>query len=429
MHTLQKELKYPSRISRELDYLKEIRSSLGDVMNGKRIALGVTGSVSCYRALDLARMLMRYGADVIPILSDDARRLVSPDLFMWATGNEPVTELTGRIEHVQLGSKRASGADLVLVAPCTASTLGKIAAGIADTPVTAVVSVALGAGTPVVVAPAMHEPMYDNPVISENITRLKAAGVHFVEPRVEEGKAKLASPEDVVLKVSSLAGRGTLSGASILVTAGPTREHIDPIRVVSNSSSGKMGYSFARMSKMLGAKVSLVSGPTDISPPRVDQFVRVETTGELLRSVSEMLKQEKYSLVVLAGAPSDYAPHRVSRRKLKTSERPEIMLKLIATPKIISVVKTLSPSSFVLGFKAEYGLPQDDLIREARALIDAGKADSVVANDASIPGAAFGSESNTGFLIGPGTNMKQIPMMPKLKFAQFVLEELAPYIK
>ncbi len=207
---------------------------------------------------------MRHGADVHAVISPATEKMMGLDLLEWATGNPVVKRLTGKLEHISLAGKSESHVDLVLVAPATANTIGKLAAGIDDTPVTTVASTAIGSRIPVIIAPAMHEPLYDHPFAQENIQRLKKIGVEFVEPEIVEGKAKLASTEKIVRAVISRLSTGQnedLKGRRVLVTAGPTIEHIDPIRVITNRSSGKMGAAIAEEVASRGADTTLILGP------------------------------------------------------------------------------------------------------------------------------------------------------------------------
>ncbi|MGI0024407.1 MAG: bifunctional phosphopantothenoylcysteine decarboxylase/phosphopantothenate--cysteine ligase CoaBC, partial [Nitrososphaera sp.] len=242
---------------------KDITGTEGVELGDRKIVLCITGSVAAYRAIDLARLLMRHGADVHAVMTEStASLLLTPDMMKWATGNEVVTKLTGNLEHIMLADYGMS--DLIVVYPCTANTIGKMANGIDDTSVTSVLSVALGSKIPIIIAPAMHEAMYGNNFIRQNVQKLREHGVILVEPNIEEGKAKVAEPArllDAAIKVLSV---GPLSGKRVLVTAGSTIEHIDPIRVISNMSSGRMGLAIAREAKKMGASVTLVYGHGDV---------------------------------------------------------------------------------------------------------------------------------------------------------------------
>src|SRR6266550_1036021 len=212
---------------------KDITGTSGTQLSGKKIALLVSSSVASFKVPEIARELMRHGADVYAVISASTEKMIGSDLLEWATGNPVVRELTGKLEHIALAGKSSGRVDLVLIAPATANTIGKLASGIDDTPVTTVAATAIGSKLPVLIAPAMHEPLYDHPIAQENIARLKRIGVEFIEPEVSEGKAKIASTENIVRSViarlSSSQSRD-LEGRRVLVTAGPTIEHIDPVR-------------------------------------------------------------------------------------------------------------------------------------------------------------------------------------------------------
>src|SRR5215207_1856410 len=242
--------------------VKDIFCSLSQDLLGKRIVICITGSVAAYRAIDLTRLLIRHGAEVFPVMSKasaDSGRLLTEDIMKWASGNNVVTKLTANLEHIALADYNMS--DLIVVYPCTANTIGKVANGINDTPVTSVLSVALGSRIPIIIAPAMHESMYDNRLIQENIQRVKDQGVDFLQPTITEGKAKVVSPEQMLQSVITKFTNSTESfffEKNILVTAGGTIEYIDPIRVITNLSSGKMGNLIAEEAIRLGANITLV---------------------------------------------------------------------------------------------------------------------------------------------------------------------------
>ncbi|MEM2897394.1 MAG: bifunctional phosphopantothenoylcysteine decarboxylase/phosphopantothenate--cysteine ligase CoaBC, partial [Candidatus Bathyarchaeia archaeon] len=253
---------------------RDIVGTKGDELKGKRIVLCITGSVAAVESPKIARELMRYGAEVFTVMSDMAQEIIHPYLMEWATGNPVVVKLTGKIEHVSLLNK----ADLLLIAPATANTINKIACGIDDTPVTSAISVALGLKKPILILPAMHASMYMHPVLIENIDRLKRLGIEFIEPRIEEGRAKIATLEEVMEAVIAKFTEKDMEGLSVLITAGPTIEHIDPIRILSNRSSGRMGIALAKEAFRRGAKATLIYGPGLIQPPPGIRVIHVETS-------------------------------------------------------------------------------------------------------------------------------------------------------
>ncbi|MFU8869264.1 bifunctional phosphopantothenoylcysteine decarboxylase/phosphopantothenate--cysteine ligase CoaBC, partial [Natronococcus sp.] len=229
------------------------------MLEGVNVALGVTGSIAAVKTVELAHELRRHGAAVRGVMTDSSRGIVHPWAVEFATENDVVTEITGGVEHVELCGYEG-WADVFLVAPATANTVGKIAGAVDDTPVTTCATTALGADTPVVIAPAMHEPMYDHPGVLEAIETVESWGVEFVDPRIEEGKAKIAGETAIVASVARTAGERPLEGRHVVVTSGATSEAIDPVRVLTNRSSGKMGRAVARACAVRGADVTLVHG-------------------------------------------------------------------------------------------------------------------------------------------------------------------------
>jgi phosphopantothenoylcysteine decarboxylase/phosphopantothenate--cysteine ligase len=366
---------------------QDIRGTKGNELEGRRIVLCITGSVAAVKCPEIARELMRRGADVRACMTAHATRLITPELMHWATGNEVVSELTGRIEHVEL----AQWADLVLVAPATANTLGKMACAIDDTPVTSVVSVAIGLGKPIVVVPAMHESMYGHRLFQENLARLRSAGVHIVEPAFKEGKAKLASTQEIVQRVMEVLGPRDMEGMRVLVTAGPTVEPIDPIKLITNRSSGKMGIAVARAAALRGAEVTLIYGPGTETPPSNVKVVRVQTTREMCEA---FLRELGFSpdIIVSTAAAQDFMVEEPADRKLRHSE--PLTLRLAPAPRVLDNARKLVPGAFIVGFKAEYGVTDEQLANAARDKLGEHGLDMVVANDVSRPGAGFGSETN-----------------------------------
>lgn len=365
---------------------KDILGTCGHSLTGKTIVFCITGSVAAVKCPEVARELMRHGAEVFCVMSPAAEGLITKDMMEWATGNEVVTRLTGKIEHVALGKK----ADLVLVCPATANTISKIACGIDDTPVTSVVSVALGLKKPIAVVPAMHYSMYDHPVLRENLGKLVGKiGVLVIEPRPEEGKAKVASTKKIVDSVLCALGPNDLKGKRVLVTAGPTFEPIDPMRVITNRSSGKMGLSIARAAFLRGADVTLVCNPVvGLTADEDENYttIRIETTAEMKSAVlNEVKSSRKFDAVIMAAAPADFAPEKTAAKKI-SSDGP-IALRLKPTEKIIDYVKTASPSTFLVIFKADGGnLSEKGLAELAFERLKKSKADIVVANDVAIAG-------------------------------------------
>ena len=274
---------------------KDIKATWGTELKDKKIVLCITGSVAATRSSEIARQLMRYGAEIITVMSTMAQKIIHPHLMAWATGNPVITELTGDIEHVTLAGEHSKKVDLVLIAPATANTISKIACGIDDTTVTSVASTAFGSGTPIVIVPAMHKSMYNHQILTDNINKLQDLGVIFVGPRIEEGKAKIAETEEVVKAViQQLTTKRNLEGKKIMITAGSTIEHIDPMRVITNKSSGKMGIAIAEEAVLRGAEVTLVYGLGTALPPMEAKTIRVETTKEMYETAQFEELQKNY---------------------------------------------------------------------------------------------------------------------------------------
>jgi phosphopantothenoylcysteine decarboxylase/phosphopantothenate--cysteine ligase len=368
---------------------------------------------------------MRHGADVHAVISPSTEKMIGADLLEWATGNPVVKRLTGKLEHISLAGKSESHVDLVLVAPATANTIGKLAAGIDDTPVTTVASTAIGSRIPVIIAPAMHEPLYDHPFAQENIQRLKKIGVEFVEPEIVEGKAKLASTEKIVRAVISRLSTGQnedLKGRRVLVTAGPTIEHIDPIRVITNRSSGKMGTAIAAEVASRGADTTLILGPGTLTPPSNVNTIRIENTSELLESVLKVLEESKPDFVFAAGAPTDYRPTRISPKKIKTREKSRFDLELEATPKILEAIRKASPETFIVAFKTEHNASNEELIDEAYKILHEKDADLVAANDVGHEGVGFQADTNELYVVDGRKRVVHLPLAEKREIARQLVD-------
>jgi len=355
----------------------DIVGTYGSELSGKRIVLCVAGSVAVYKAIELARLLMRHGGDVVCVESYAATKLIKPDYFKWATGNDVITKLTGDLEHIDVADYKRS--DLIIVYPGTANTLGKLANGIDDTPVSTVLTVGFGSGIPIVMGLAMHAAMYDNKAVRKNIDFLKGK-VDFVSPVMIEGKAKAAEPEDVLEFVLKKFGYSSiLHKKRILMTAGPTVEYIDPVRVVTNLSTGRTGVLLASELVSAGAKVTLVYGPGTAVPPTGAKVIPVKTSKEMFDAVKKEMNK-KFDVVILAAAVADYTPEYYSRSKIASNKK-NFVLRLKQTPKIIDYIKKWQKDVFLVGFKAETNLSKKKLEESAKKKMKESKADLIIAND------------------------------------------------
>ena len=398
---------------------KDIVGSKSTLLTGKKIALGICGSVAASASPELARELMRNGADVIAVMTEAAQELISPMLMEWATGNPVVTSLTGELEHVALGGGVSGSADLVLIAPATANTIGKIAAGIDDTPVATLATTAIGAGIPIVVAPAMHGSMYRHIFVLDNIKKLRSIGVTVLPPDEAEGKAKIPSLKAIVDAVKSRLKEKDLVGRNFLITAGPTRSYLDAIRYLTNSSSGKMGLAIAEEAMLRGANVTLILGPSQVQLPNC-RIVNVETTEEMLHAVTSELLSGPYDTLVMAAAPLDFKILKASNEKI--SSESEISMKLSPLPKIVKEARKLSPKLFIIGFKAEYGLNENDLKERAQARLDESDMDLIVANDLRRSDTGFESDTNEVYILDATGKAEHVPLSSKREVASRVLD-------
>jgi phosphopantothenoylcysteine decarboxylase/phosphopantothenate--cysteine ligase len=348
------------------------------MLEGTNVALGVTGSIAAVKIVELAHELRRQGAEVRGVMTDNARGIIHPWSVQFGTDNDVVTELTGRVEHVELCG-RDGWADVLLVAPCTANTVGKIGGAVDDTPVTTCATTALGADVPVVIAPAMHEPMYDHPGVLEAIERLESWGVSFVDPRLEEGKAKIADSDAIATEVARASAPQTLAGEHIVVSAGATSESIDPIRTITNRASGKTGRAIARACYVRGADVTLVHDGADVSYADVRD---IESASEMLNAVLAAI-EEGADAFVSAAAVSDFT---VDQQGQKIKSGGELKLDLWPTPKLIDSVREEHPDLVIVGFKAETEGGDEQMVSEARRIRDRVDLAFVVANEAEVMG-------------------------------------------
>jgi len=414
----------------EIHPSKDIIGSKSRLLKGRKIALCITGSVAAVKCPEIARELMRQGAEIYTIMSAMAQKIIHPYLMEWATGNQVVTELTGKIEHVMLVGEGADKADLVLVAPATANTISKIACGIDDTPVTTVVSTAFGSATPIVIVPAMHESMYRHPVVTENTRKLQSLGVEFVGPRVEEGKAKMAETKEIVEAViRRLTVKKDLAKRRVIVTSGPTLEYIDPVRVITNKSSGRMGVAVAEEALSRGAEVTLVYGPGTAIPPGKVKKIPVETSQEMYEAVVSELKSKKYDIAIAVAAVADWAPEGQYDYKVPTSTTAELTVKLKPTPKIIDAIKKISPDTFLVAFRAEYNLSDEKLVQSAYERLKKAKADLIAANDIGRKGAGFGYDTNEIFIVDANKKVVHVPLAAKREVAKRLIDVIVDKIK
>ncbi|BEP18452.1 bifunctional phosphopantothenoylcysteine decarboxylase/phosphopantothenate--cysteine ligase CoaBC [Pyrofollis japonicus] len=387
-------------------------------LRGKCIVLGVTGSAAIYRSIDLARTLMRLGARVRVVTTPAATELVSPTLFEWATGYPVVTKLTGAIEHVTLSRL----CDAVVVAPASLDTLAEIAELRASTPVSATVQEAAGLGKPVLLIPAMHLGMWRRS--KRLLDELGRQGFYVMEPVIEGEQAKYPPVELAAWWIESILMRGVdLRGKKVLVTAGPTREYIDEVRVLTNPSSGKMGVYLALEARWRGADVVLLHGPLCTAlPPQWRSYVEAYnfvSAEDALRLVREHAKG--IDLGLYAAAISDYKPSEKLEGKIDSSSNKELVLKLVKTPKVIAEAVAAEPNAVHIGFAAEAASSVEELLVKARRKLEKYRLDAVAANNIREPGAGFGSETNHVYIVDWRGGATEIPRMHKRLVARRIL--------
>ena len=393
---------------------------MAEALSGKTIVLGVTGGIAAYKAAEICSALVKGGASVHVVMTEHATHFIGPVTFRALTGNQVIAGLWDEpceyeIAHVSLPDR----ADLLLIAPATANILGKIASGIADDMLSTMVTATTA---PVVLAPAMNCKMWGNPIVRANVERLESLGYVFVNPEVGrlacggEGVGRLAATEKIVQTViECLERKRDLDGVSILVTAGPTHEPIDPVRFIANRSSGKMGYAIARAAAERGAKVILVSGPTSLPEPPNVEVVRVQTAAEMFKAVLERLPDAR--VVIGAAAVADYTPKAPGRGKMKKSDA-GLALELAPTKDIMAEVGRGKEGRVLVGFAAE----TENLVENARAKLDSKNLDFIVANDVSKPDIGFGADVNEVTIIDKSGGLEQLPRLPKIRIAHRVLD-------
>ena len=355
----------------------EIYCEKSDILEGKRIVMGITGSIAAVECFGVIRELIRHGAEVVPVMTAEAQKLVTKDALHFASGYEPITELTGLTEHITLMANKEE-ADLLLIYPATANTISKIANGIDDTPVTSMATVALGSGVPIAIAPAMHQAMFDNPAVKENIRKLASWGVEFIGPRLDGIRAKAATSEEVVAASMRIMSEGKLRGRKVLVIGGRSEESIDSMRIVTNRSSGQMAVSLAWAAFIEGADVELWMGGCSVQIPGYIKTRRFSSVSDL----EAMIPEIDHDAVIVPAALADFTPAQAIEGKI--SSESSMDLRLEPVPKMLPLISKRCKK--VIGFKAESGLDRDALVAKASERLKEYGLSAVVANDIGVAG-------------------------------------------
>ncbi len=391
-------------------------------LKGRRILLGITGSIAAFKAAELVRMLTGAGCEVRVVITAAGARFVGPLTFAALTNNPVSQDLfspdqESRFSHLDL----AQWADVAVVAPATANTIGKIAAGIADDLLSTVL---LAVTSPVLVCPAMNQAMFKNPMVQANLKRLKEFGVEVVGPARgdlacgEEGEGRLSDPGEIIAHIERALSPGLLKGFRVLVSAGPTREFLDPVRFISNPSTGKMGFALARAAWTLGAEVSLVTGPSFLGDLPGVSMVRITSARGMKREVEGLF--EDAHAVIMASAVSDFRPLEANTGKVK-KEDASLTLDLARNPDILASLGQKKGERVLVGFAAE----SEDLRENARKKLKAKNLDFIVANDITNPQAGFETDTNLVTILYRDGQTEEFPLMSKHEVAQKVVARVA----
>lgn len=389
------------------------------MLNGKTVLLGVSGGIAAYKSAALASMLKKLHADVHVLMTENATQFITPVTFESLTGNKCVVDTFDRnfqfnIQHISLAKK----ADAVLVAPATANVLAKFAHGLADDMLTTTV---LACTCPKIVAPAMNTRMYKNPITQDNLQTLRKYGFTVIEPATghlacgDTGAGKMPEPEELCdWLLQAIQCEKDLAGKKILVTAGPTREALDPVRYLTNRSSGKMGYAVAKAAARRGAEVTLVTGPTELPPPRFCTVVPVTSAADMFEAVTS--RSDQMDVIIKAAAVADYTPLEVAGDKIKKSDT-DLSIPLARTKDILGWLgEHKKPGQFLCGFSME----TKDLLENSRKKLQKKHLDLIAANNVKVPGAGFAGDTNVLTLIAPDLE-EELPLLSKDEAAHRLL--------
>ena len=395
-----------------------------DIDKGKTIVLGVAGGIACYKAVELVRLLIKARHRVQVIMTRSAMEFVTPLTFQTLSGNPVASETFNLTQESEIGHiNLADSADLFVIAPATANIIGKVANGIADDLLTTVI---MATQAPLLIAPAMNIHMFENPILQENLRKLRRVGYHIMEPAEGflacgyEGKGRLPDPEKIADEVERLLRNKDLSGERLLITAGPSREPLDPVRYLSNRSSGKMGYALARAAVRRGAEVVLVSGPTALECPSGVRIIQVTTAAEMHAAVVREFGTA--SVVVMAAAVADYRPVVIADQKIKRGKG-AIELSLEPNPDIIKDLGSNKNGKVLIGFAAE----TQDLTANAAKKLREKNLDMIVANNVTEAGSGFDGDTNVATILDRKGLTQSLPLMSKDELADRIYDHFIAF--
>jgi phosphopantothenoylcysteine decarboxylase / phosphopantothenate---cysteine ligase len=392
-----------------------------DLNQQKTVVLGVTGGIACYKAVELVRLLTKNGFAVQVIMSQGAQQFVTPLTFQTISGRAVASDTFNLTQESEIGHiNLADNADVCVIAPATANIIGKIAAGIADDLLTTVI---MATQAPLLIVPAMNIHMYQNPLLQENLGKLRGFGAQIMEPAEGylacgyEGKGRLPDPDQIVEEIRRLTRKKDLLGEKLLITAGPTREALDPVRYISNRSSGKMGYALARSAQRRGAKVVLISGPTGLEPHNGVIRVPITTAAEMHAATVEHFPE--CTILIMAAAVADYRVVEFSSTKMKRRQGP-LTLRLEPNVDILKELAHKNTGKFLVGFAAE----TEDLVANAQKKLINKKLDMIVANDVTVEGSGFDGDTNIATIIDRSGNVYSLPILSKDELADRIYDQL-----
>jgi phosphopantothenoylcysteine decarboxylase/phosphopantothenate--cysteine ligase len=396
------------------------------MLKGKKIVLGITGGIAAYKAAELARALVKEGARVKVVMTKNATEFISPLTLQTLSNNIVYTDMYLLPEkfdmaHIEL----AEFADAFVIAPATGNIIGKIASGIADDLLSTTI---MASKKPTLICPAMNDKMLANPIVQENISKLKKYKYVIMDSGVGElacktsGAGRLQEIPEIVEEIERLFTAQNLVGEKILITAGPTEEPLDPVRFITNLSSGKMGYALARVARRHGAQVTLITGPTNLPLPLVENIIKVRTAQEMHKAVMDNYK--KATVVIKAAAVADYRPKLIAHDKIKKDDKPRT-IELVRNPDIIDEIGKIKKNTVLVGFAME----TKDLLASAREKLKKKNMDLIVANSLLDEGAGFQADTNKITILDREGDTQSLPVMTKIEAAEKILERVAGLLK